>query len=304
MTKVLFIFIDGVGIGESDPSINPFVVAEMPTLLRYTNGQRCVIGTGKQTTLDSTFQPIDPRMGVSGRPQSGTGHATIITGIPVPQRIGQHYGPKPNAETRALVDANNLFLDVVGAGKRTDLLTAYPPHLLHNIQRGKTLPSSFQQSAIRAGLTLHTIDDVRVGRAVSDDWTGARWKKHLKLDLPVITPYESGQRLAMLAKDCDFAMMSHVVTDYIGHRGELSDGVQALEELDSVIAGVLSVWSLDTGLVIITSDHGNMERLGDRKHTENDVPLWAIGDGHEYFSQDIVTLADIAPAIRKIMRIQ
>lgn len=300
--RILLIFVDGVGLGDNDPQSNPFCTANTPTLNALSNGHRWLKSTPKQVSERGLFQAVDPRMDIAGRPQSGTGHATIITGTPIPQLIGQHYGPKPNAETRARVDENNFFLEVTTAGKSADLLTAYPPHMLHNIGRGKTLPSSFQQAAMRAGLPLHTVDDVRQGTAISDDWTGHGWRRYLKLDdIPTRDPEASGEHLVKLAKNHDFSMMSHVLTDYIGHRGQLADGVQALEQLDRVLSGVLSAWDDDDGLVILTSDHGNMEKLGDRKHTENDVPFVVIGNGRKAFAQSVHTLADIVPAMRQIL---
>ncbi|MEO0565057.1 MAG: peptidase, partial [Chloroflexota bacterium] len=101
--RILLVFIDGIGIGPDDPDVNPFSVANMPTLIGLTNGQRWVEGIGEQRNNRALFKTLDPRMGVQGRPQSGSNHATIITGKPIPQIIGEHYGPKPNAQTREIV---------------------------------------------------------------------------------------------------------------------------------------------------------------------------------------------------------
>ncbi|MEL7234037.1 MAG: hypothetical protein AAGK74_06055, partial [Chloroflexota bacterium] len=208
---ILLIFIDGIGLGDDNPEKNPFTVAQMPTLTGLTNGKRWVRGIGRQESDRALFLPLDPRMGVQGRPQSGTGHATIITGRNVPTETGTHYGPKPDADTRAIVDSGSFFTDVVAAGKTASLLTAYPPFLLHNIARGKSLPTSFQAAAMNAGQALYTIDDLRDGKALSADWTGRGWHRDLNYrDVPVMSLDEGGKHMVTLSRQFDFALQSHI----------------------------------------------------------------------------------------------
>lgn len=300
--RILLVFIDGIGIGSDDTTVNPFSVANMPTLHTLTNNQRWVKGIGRQASEKALFFPVDPRMGVQGRPQSGSNHATIITGKPIPKLIGEHYGPKPNAQTRAIVDEGSFFSEVIANGLSADLLTAYPPHLLHDIERGKTLPSAFMQAATNAGRRLHTVDDLREGRALSADWTGQGWQSHLKIQgIPRFSLYDSGVKMVELAREHSFAMHTHIFTDFVGHRGALSDGIRLLENLDRVMAGALDTWDADNDLLILTSDHGNMERIGSRTHTENNVPLLLVGAKRHTFAQDVTTLADLVPAMRRIL---
>jgi len=300
--RVLLIFLDGIGLGDDDPAVNPFAVAHMPTLTGLTNGRRWLAGIGQQVSDRAVFRPVDPRMGVAGRPQSGTGHATIITGKNVPALTGKHYGPKPNAETREIVSRGSFFSEVAAAGKPSALLTAYPPFQLYDIERGKTLPSSFQRAAMDAGLALRTADDLRAGDAISADWTGVGWRRHLGFaDMPLLSPKASGQRLAELASGYNFAMVSHFFTDFVGHRGPLEDGVALLETFDGVMAGLLDSWDDEAGLVVVVSDHGNMEDVGIRQHTENDVPMLAIGAERQAFAARVHTLADIVPALRVLL---
>lgn len=299
---VLLIFVDGIGIGAHDPDRNPFSVANMPTLTSLTHGERWVQPIGAHYSANAAFKPIDPRMGVSGRPQSGTGHASIITGKNIPQQIGEHYGPKPNAATRQIVDEGSLFSAVIQHGKPAALLTAYPPHLLHDIARGKTLPTPFQQAAMRAGLSLMTAADLEAGRAISGDWTGHGWHEHLGFpDMPLISAYQAGQRLAYLAPQYAFSVVVHIFTDIVGHRGTLADGIAQLETLDAVFAGLLQHWDETDGTILLVSDHGNMEHLGDRHHTENDVPFLVVGRHATELVRQVNTLADIVPALQTLL---
>ena len=302
MMRVLFIFLDGIGVGTHDPTVNPFAAAYLPALTALTNGKRWTHGIGEQVSGRALFKPIDPRMGVPGKPQSGTGQAAIITGKNVPALIGEHYGPKPNAATRKIVAQGTIFDEVTSAGKRAGLVSAFPPRLHAEIERGKRLPTPYQQAVLQRGSPLPGVDDFRAGRAVSEDWTGAAWREHLGFDdTPLCTPHEAGRKLAEIAQEYAFAFVSHWMTDIVGHRGDVPQGVTLLEQFDGVMAGLLSAWDDRAGLIVVTSDHGNMEALDTRQHTENVVPLLVIGEARERFASGIRTLADIVPALRRAL---
>ena len=296
MKHILMIFLDGIGLGDDDPAINPFAAGNFPTLNRLTNGKPWVRNTGRQESARAILVPTDPRMGVPGRPQSGTGHATILTGRNVPALIGEHYGPKPNAATRALIAEDNFFKQVVARGMTAALINAYPPRLLAGINRGKLLRSGIQQAVHEAGLPMFEVDKLYSRDALSEDWTGAGWRDHLGYpDAPQYTPQEAGRQMVELSRRYDFAFFSHWMTDTIGHRGTVADGLRLLETFDGVMAGALEVWDDAEGLIVITSDHGNMEDLNHGKHTENDVPTLIIGAGKERFAEGLHTLADLVP---------
>ena len=55
------------------------------------------------------------------------------------------------------------------------------------------------------------------------------------------------------------------------------------------------------GLVIVTSDHGNMEKIGDRRHTENDVPTIIIGHEKSVFLNEFSSLADFVPHMAQLL---
>jgi len=146
------------------------------------------------------------------------------------------------------------------------------------------------------------IDEINRGDALAVDWTGEGWRTHLGYtDSPIYTPDQGGRRMVELTRKYDFAMFSHWMTDFVGHRGTVEDGVRLLELFDSVMAGALSLWDDDEGLIVITSDHGNMEDMSHGKHTENDVATVVIGTGREAFAAGLTTLADIVPAMGRYL---
>jgi 2,3-bisphosphoglycerate-independent phosphoglycerate mutase len=187
---------------------------------------------------------------------------------------------------------------VLARGGTAALLEAYPPRFHEALSSGKRIPSSYQDAALQAGLSLFTDADVMSGAALAVDWTGAAWRDHLGYtDSPLYTPFEAGRRMVEIAEQYTFSFFSHWLTDQIGHRGTVLEGVALIELFDQVMAGALEAWDDDHGLLIITSDHGNLEDLSHQKHTLNDVPLVVIGRGAAEFAGHVQTLADIAPQI-------
>lgn len=300
---ILLIFLDGIGLGPDDPTSNPFAAAKTPTLWALAGGQKWLRDTPRTETERAIFIPTDARFGVPGRPQSATGQAAILTGRNVPAEIGEHYGPKPNAAIRAILAQDaNLFRQVRARGLKAGLLDAYPPRFFDGIDSGKRLRSSIQQAAYEAGVPILGEDALRRGDALSVDWTGEGWREMLGYDdTPIYSPAEAGARLGKLACNYHFSFFSHWLTDEIGHRGPLERGVAILELFDDVMAGLLDSWNDADGLIVITSDHGNMEDLSTRHHTDNEVPTVIIGRERAAFAKDFHALTDITPRVMQLL---
>ena len=193
MTRVLLIFLDGIGLGDDDPAINPFAAARTPTLEALAGGRRWLRDTPRFDNGRAVFIPTDPRLDVPGRPQSASGQATIITGRNVPALIGEHYGPRPNPAIRAIIREDNLFLRISHAGRTAALINGYPPRFHQMIASGKRLPSSYQEAVLRAGLPIFTEAEMYAGTAMSPDWTGEGWRSELGYsDTPLFDPAEAG----------------------------------------------------------------------------------------------------------------
>lgn len=302
---VLLIFLDGIGLGDNDTEINPFAVMDAPTLHGLSGGKRWLRDTPRTETDRAIFLPTDASLGISGRPQSASGQAAIMTGLNVPTLIGEHYGPRPNAPIREILNNGNVFKTLVANEKTAALINPFPPPFHAAVERGKRLPSSIQQSVLSAGLPLFTEKHYYERQALSPDWTGEGWTRFLGYeDAPVYDAEEAGKKLVELARQRDFTMFSTWFTDEIGHRGPFESGVMFMERFDKVMEAVLDEWNDDAGLIIITSDHGNMEVQGDRRHTENQVPTVVIGSGKDKFADGFTDLTHITPGILKALDIQ
>ena len=302
--RVLFIFLDGVGLGADDPGVNPFARAPMPRLRSLLGGRTLIASSAPYVGDTATLLPLDAALGVTGLPQSATGQAVLMTGQNVPAAIGQHYGPKPNPAVAYHLLNGNIFSRLRRLGRSVALLNAYPPRYFHGVESGKRLLSSIPLAVTSAGVALLTKEDLYAGRALSADFTGAAWPAVLGYaDAPVLTPTEAGRALARLAASHDFSLFEYWATDYAGHKQDMRWALEQLEVFDGVLGGLVDSWDMAQGLILITSDHGNMEDLSTRRHTDASVPGLLIGSrrAREEFARGLTNLTGIAPAIYNLV---
>jgi len=298
--RVLFIFLDGIGLGEDNQGINPFANAQMPNLNALLEGRSLFKESAPFHGERASLLAIDPNLGVDGLPQSATGQAVLMTGVNIPAELGYHYGPKPNPAVAAFLN-DTLFSRFAKGGKKAALLNAYPPRYFDGIDSGKRLYSSIPLAVTNAGIKLFTHEDFLSGRALSADFTGNGWRDMLGFpDAPVLDAPQAGRKLATLAKEYDFSLFEYWASDYAGHHQEMDKAVGLMESFDGVLGGLVEELK-DELLVVVTSDHGNMEDLSTRKHTDAHVPALVIGEQNARveFTQGMADLTHIAPAIWK-----
>jgi 2,3-bisphosphoglycerate-independent phosphoglycerate mutase len=295
---------DGIGLGENNPETNPFARAKMPNLNKLLDGRSLLKDAAPFHGDRATLLAVDPAVGVIGLPQSATGQAILLTGINIPAELGYHYGPKPNPEVAAYLKEATLFSRFVKEGRKATLLNAYPPRYFQGIDSGKRLYSSIPQAVVNAGLPLFKHDDLFSGHALSADFTGEGWRSMLGFaEAPMMGPHQAGRKLGALAKEYDFSLFEYWASDYAGHKQQMDNAIHLMETFDKVIDGLVEDW--DDGLILVTSDHGNMEDLSTRRHTDADVPALVIGNksARDEFTRNMKNLTDIAPAIWKtVMR--
>lgn len=298
----LVLFLDGVGLGADDAASNPFVSAALPNLTDLLGPRWYIPARAPIYAAWGSLAATDANLGVEGRPQSASGQAAILTGRNVPALTQAHIGPWPSKTVRAAIEQGTLFHDAVAAGRPAVLLNAYPQPYFDAIARGRRLYSSIPLAAVSAGLRLLTAEDLHAGRALSPGFTNENWRDRLDdPDVPIFSPLEAGRRLAHLAQAHTFSFFDHWISDVVGHRGPLSAAVEHLEALDAVIGGLLDAWDDATGLLIITSDHGNLEDKSISSHTRNPVPTILVGRGHAHLAARIHDLTDIAPVVRDFL---
>jgi 2,3-bisphosphoglycerate-independent phosphoglycerate mutase len=302
--KVLFIFLDGVGLGADDPTANPIAAARIPTLRALLDGRRPVASADGFRGDNASLAGLDASLGVPGTPQSGTGHATLLTGHDAIRRFGRHYGPWVPTALRPLVAGSSLLARARDAGRRVAFANAYPEELVSRVAAGLDgvpgrrlgpLRSGPPLAAIGAGvLTRHTAELAR-GDAVASEITNRGWIERLhRTHLPDVAAEEAGANLARIAASHDLTLFAHYSTDHVGHRGSHADAVAAVERVDRFLAGVLAALPVDV-LVFVVSDHGNLEDVT-RGHTANPALGLVAGPGHRRVADGLGDLRDVAPA--------
>ncbi len=316
--KLLFIFLDGVGLGEDNPVTNPFVQTAMPNLEKILGGHK-LIADGHHSdagadyylvkTKRASLLTLDARLGIEGIPQSATGQASLLTGINVSARLGFHDGPKPTPSIIELIHNGTLLSQLHEHGRAASLLNAFPPRYFESIEAGYRIPGVIALSANQAGIQLKTIADLIEGNAISADFTAGGWRSHLGYkNTPVLNHVQAGERLYRLTDTSDLTIFEYWLTDVAGHHQDMESACKILETLDDVLGSLLNSWDDKNSLILLTSDHGNLEDLSTRHHTLNDVPLLIIGspEARELFTNQINVarasrpkpdLTDIAPAI-------
>ena len=105
----------------------------------------------------------------------------------------------------------------------------------------------------------------------------------------------------------DIIILNYANCDMVGHTGVFEAAVKAVEVIDQCIGRVFEAVKKANGLLIITADHGNAERMIDNNggihtaHTSNIVPF-LICDKSVRLKNGI--LADIAPTILEVLGIE
>jgi phosphopentomutase len=117
-----------------------------------------------------------------------------------------------------------------------------------------------------------------------------------------VTAAEAGARLGRLCGEAELTLFAHYDTDLVGHRRDLAAAVPILERVDAFLGGLLDHLPPDA-LLAIASDHGNVEdvRVG---HTENPVPLIAVGPGAAEFVRGCTSIADVSPRLLNLLNVE
>ncbi len=292
-----------MGLGADDPALNPFLVAPMKTL-RALFGGVPVLGNGNCVSAHAILVPTDALLGIPGIPQSGTGQTTIFTGVNAAAAIGMHYGPYPNAELREILSHNNLFQQLRALGLRVEFGNAYPPFFFERLGRNKARRTATMQAALAAGVRLRDIHDLREGKAVSGlSMTNQFWRERLRpssaggVPVPLITPREAGRNLMRLAQENDFTAFEYALPDMAGHKNDHQWILEVLAEFDEFLAGLLDELDPRETLLVVTSDHGNIEDWSRKGHTLNPVPTILVGARRQELAPRLHSLVDITPMV-------
>jgi 2,3-bisphosphoglycerate-independent phosphoglycerate mutase len=108
----------------------------------------------------------------------------------------------------------------------------------------------------------------------------------------------------------DLIVVNYANGDMVGHTGILSAAIQAVETLDSCLARLEAAVTQAGGVMLVTADHGNCERMiadgGDlhTSHTLNVVPTILVNASEGVEGLRTGRLCDVAPTLLELMGLE
>ncbi len=135
--------------------------------------------------------------------------------------------------------------------------------------------------------------------------------KVLTYDLqPEMSAIEITDTLLPLLSDSkyDFIVLNYANCDMVGHTGNMEAAIKSVETIDACIGRLYDKIKEVDGVLIITSDHGNADKLLDENgrpftaHTTNPVPFCVVNYPCEL--KEDKALSDIAPTILEMLNLE
>jgi hypothetical protein len=292
---VLLVFIDGIGLGPFGAA-NPFVGAPLEVLAPLGGGRA-------PTGLKCNY--IDATLGHPGLPQSATGQAVIFTGGDAIAEAGGHWSGAPTPRIARFITERSVFARARERGLSSAFLNAYDPrraaHLArvvsgHERPMRRHPPSATSWAALARGGSVRTFEDVKEGRAATFDFTGEVLRA-FGVQAPRVSIAQAARAVARGAKEVSLAAFEIFLTDKAGHAQDMAWARSEIVRVDRFLSHLLSEIDGSKDLVVVTSDHGNLEDLSTRSHTMGKVPLFSFGHRAGDFVAGARSLLDVAPRL-------
>lgn len=115
---------------------------------------------------------------------------------------------------------------------------------------------------------------------------------------------------AITGGEFDLIVCNYANGDMVGHTGNLSAAIEAVECLDACLGRIVEAVSQAGGHCLITADHGNVEQMTNHEtgqahtaHTSELVPLVYVGTKQPSLIQAGGALSDVAPTLLDLMEL-
>jgi 2,3-bisphosphoglycerate-independent phosphoglycerate mutase len=285
MKKLVFIFVDGVGISHLTTH-NPLFCNELDVL---------------RGIIHNESMPIDATMGVDGTPQSATGQTSLLCGINAQKAVGRHEEGFPGKTLKQLIKKENIFKKLAEAGKTGTFSNGYWLTDLNALDRKQRKMMSVTTVAAQSGAgLLRTMEYLVRGQAVYQDITQAVLRAR-GADVPLLSEEEAAKRLVRISREFDFTLFEYFQSDIAGHRQDREAAITVLSSLQRFISRLLELIDFGSCALMIASDHGNIEDLSTSGHTRNPVPFFVKGPDEEALRSGVKDLSGVVPAVLKYL---
>ncbi|MFA5098985.1 MAG: 2,3-bisphosphoglycerate-independent phosphoglycerate mutase [Candidatus Paceibacterota bacterium] len=132
----------------------------------------------------------------------------------------------------------------------------------------------------------------------------------------------AGRAIESIMEDAfDFVLLNFANSDIIAHTGNYDACIKAVKVVDEQVGKLIKTVLETDAIMIITSDHGNMEKVIDEKtgnietkHNANPVPIYLVAkkfmrarteeEIRASKKENVGILADVAPTILELMKIR
>ncbi len=288
--RALLIFVDGLGWSGGDPATDP---------CRDYGGTLFDVAR-----TDAPCRPLDACLGVEGLPQSATGQTTLLCGANAQAAVGRHVPGFPTAPLREILRKKSIFVQLRDAGRDGIFLNAFRPLFFRLPRAMQGRLSATTVAHLAADRSFFGLGDLAAGRAVYQEFTN-RELIAKGFDVPPFTPEHAGRILGREALQRDFTLYEYFQTDRACHAQDRPRAHAVLQDLETFVRAALSEiehrGATPDTLVLLTSDHGNLEDLSTRSHTRNPVPLLAWGPGADTMLARCTSLDEVTPALLSLL---
>lgn len=276
---LLMVFVDGLGVGSSDPSVNPVHSGCCPVI----------------SDLLRRHRSIDACLGVPGLPQSATGQTTLLTGVNAAVEVGRHVEGFPGPSLRRIIEEHNIYKQLARQGRVSTFANAYFVDEIEEVTR-RSIQSVTTVAAMSAFGRVRGKDLLASNQAVYQDITREALVARGYTG-PLVTPAEAAEHLVGIAAQQDLTLFEYFQTDRAGHSGDRKFATAILAILDALLGQIMTHVGGGHISLVLTSDHGNIENMTTTRHTMAPVPFVAEGGEIEYLAGRVKSLTDVTPAI-------
>jgi hypothetical protein len=290
--RVLLVFVDGLGTGRLDPSVNPCTDPGLGFFDNFTDAIRT-----RERPFGALFAPLAADLGVPGLPQSATGQTALFAGVNAAALLGAHLFGFPSPRLCTVLAERSLLRIVRERGYSVTFANAYRPEFFAVPYESLAGRVSVTTVATRAaGVPFRTFADLERGLAVCHDIT--HWTLIARgHPLAPVSPEAAGAHLARVVEDHHLTVFEYFLTDRAGHRRDRRAARVVLADLERFLAAALARLDLTVTTVLLTSDHGNLEDLSTRAHTGNPVQTLVWGRAAPQVHARLHSLVDVYPAL-------
>ena len=247
---------------------------------------------------------VDASLGIEGLPQSATGQTSIFTGVNASAALNRHMSGQPTITLKKIIYKVNMFGELKKMGLKVANANVYRDEYLTNmlnVKDRRNRPSVTSVMCMAEHMKFRTVDDFINNNGVYHDITGDKLKES-GYPVELISPQKAAQNVYALSRENDFTLFEHFVTDIAGHMAEYEEAVGVIEKLDFFLSELISLINFEEDVLIITSDHGNIEDISVHTHTMNQVPAIVIGGRADSVDLQIQSLVDIMPFVLELFR--